>query len=78
MNLRLDLLDVMSPSDVLKEARRNQHRYSAEPHFSRTGKGSLVPVPIEGLVKETKHGVAFVRMLKRRLAKRGENSEPKK
>lgn len=69
MKLRLDLLDVMTPGDVLEEARRNQHRYSAEPIFSKTGIGSLSPTPIEDQAKEAQHGAAVVRKLKRRSAK---------
>jgi len=78
MKLRLDLLNVMTADDVLKEARRNQHRYSAEPVFSATGAGSLVPTSTGDFAKETERSATFVRKLKRRAKKLGRQlvSEP--
>ena len=69
MKLRIDLLDSITPDDILEEARRNQWRYSAEPIFSQTGVGSLSPMSIEDQAKEAEHNVAFVRKLERRATK---------
>jgi hypothetical protein len=43
MKLRLDLLEHLTAADILREAAANQHRYKAEPSFSKTGTGYLSP-----------------------------------
>ena len=43
MKLRLDLLEHLTTADVLEEGAANQHRYKAEPSFSKTGTGYLSP-----------------------------------
>ena len=77
MKLRIDLLDAMTPDDILEEARRNQWRYSAEPIFSQTGVGCLSPLSIEDQAKEAKHNAAFIRKLERRAAKCKRHSKSK-
>jgi len=41
MKLRTDLLKKLTADDILEEAAVNQHRYKAEPTFSKTGTGYL-------------------------------------
>ena len=41
MKLRLDLLEHLSNEEILEEVLANNHRYKAEPLFSKTGVGSL-------------------------------------
>ena len=41
MKLRTDLLKFATPAETLKEALANNPRYKPEPHFSKTGTGSL-------------------------------------
>src|SRR5207244_2741356 len=41
MKLRYDLAMKVTPKMALAEAQANQHRYKAEPLFSKTGTGSL-------------------------------------
>jgi hypothetical protein len=69
MKLRLDLLNAVTLKDVMAEALHNQHRYSAEPRFSKTGVGSLSPTSIEDYAKEAKRSTDFVKRIKKRSTK---------
>ena len=74
MKLRLDLLKELTVEDVLDRALENQHRYSAEPLFSRTGVGSLSRSSMQDYAKEEKRNTAQIRKLKRRAAAHGKPS----
>jgi hypothetical protein len=67
MKLRLDLLKHLTADDILEEAAANQHRYQAEPNFSKTGVGSLRPATVEERTQEEARSEALIRKLKKRL-----------
>jgi len=69
MKLRLDLLEHLTAEDILEEAVANQHRYKAEPTFSKTGVGYLAPASIEERVQEVARSEALVQKLKKRVEK---------
>ena len=65
MKLRYDLAAKVTPEMVLKEALANQHRYKAEPLFSKTGTGSLSSASTSDSVAETARSMARIRKLTR-------------
>ena len=76
MKLRLDLLAKLTPEDILEEAKANQHRYKAEPTFSKTGTGFLSPRSTEDSAREAERSQALGEKLTRRLRKSGKNAGP--
>ena len=74
MKLRLDLLEHLTAADILKEAAANQHRYKAEPSFSKTGIGHLSPRSMADSANEAARSEALTRKLTRRLRKNGKNA----
>ncbi|MEO6052973.1 MAG: hypothetical protein ABIP97_03080 [Chthoniobacterales bacterium] len=77
MKLRLDLLEQVTPADILKEAAANQHRYKAAPTFSKTGIGHLSPRSTADSANEATRSKALTQKLTRRLQKNGKNSDKK-
>lgn len=73
MKLRLDLLEHLTAEDIRKAAEDSVHRFKPEPHFSKTGTGSLSSASTEERAKEVEHSMALTRKLKRR-ARRSEKS----
>lgn len=71
MKLRLDLLEQLTAADILEEAVANQHRYKAEPSFSKTGVGYLSPRSTEDSAREAERSKALTRKLTARLRKNG-------
>ncbi|HTA29502.1 MAG TPA: hypothetical protein VK731_03415 [Candidatus Cybelea sp.] len=76
MKLRLDLLGLLTPADVLKDAAANQHRYKAEPSFSQTGTGHLSPRSMTDSANEAARSQALTQKLMRRLRKNGKKNAP--
>jgi hypothetical protein len=74
MKLRLDLLEHLTAADILEEAAANQHRYKAEPSFSKTGIGHLSPRSMTDSANEAARSEALTRKLTRRLRKNGKNA----
>ncbi len=74
MKLRLDLLEHLTAADVLEEAAANQHRYKAEPSFSKTGTGYLSPKSTADSANEAARSEALTRKLTRRLQKNGKRA----
>src|SRR5271154_1997136 len=74
MKLRLDLLKRLTAADILSEAAANQHRYKAEPSFSKTGVGHLSPRSTKDSVIEGERSEALIRKLRRRLWKNGKSA----
>jgi hypothetical protein len=74
MKLRLDLLEHLTAADILKEAAANQHRYKAEPSFSKTGTGHLSPRSMADSANEATRSEALIRKLTRRLQKNGKST----
>ena len=71
MKLRTDLLKHLTAEDILQEAKANQHRYRAEPSFSKTGTGHLSPRSTEDSANEAASGEALTRKLTHRLRQNG-------
>ena len=74
MKLRTDLLEHLTAADILEEAAANQHRYKAEPSFSKTGIGHLSPRSMADSANEDARGEALTQKLTRRLRKNGKNA----
>jgi len=74
MKLRLDLLKHLTAADILEEAVANQHRYKAEPSFSKTGVGHLSPRSMADSVIEARRSEALTRKLTRRLGRTGKKT----
>ncbi|NJK92205.1 MAG: hypothetical protein HC904_10470 [Blastochloris sp.] len=71
MKLRVDLLEHLTTEDVIEEALANQHRYKAEPTFSKTGTGYLSPRSTQDSVKEAERSRALTTKLTTRLQESG-------
>jgi hypothetical protein len=52
MKLRLDLVEKLTPEMVMESVLANNHRYKAEPTFSKTGVGYLAPQTPEDSARE--------------------------
>ena len=84
MRLRYDLATKVTPKMVLKEAQANQHRYKAEPLFSKTGTGSLSSSSTKDSAAEEARSTARIQKLTRAAktngtkatAKTGRSSKP--
>ena len=74
MKLRVDLLKHLTAADILEEAAANQHRYRAEPSFSKTGRGHLSPRSMADSANEAARSEALTRKLTRRLRKSGKDA----
>ena len=74
MKLRLDLLEHLTAADILEEAAANQHRYKAEPSFSKTGTGYLSPRSTMDSANEAARSEELTRKLTRRLRKNGNSA----
>ena len=68
MKLRFDLLEQLTDQDILDEVVANNHRYSAEPAFAKTGVGYLKALSVAERCEEGKSIAAFVDRLKDRVA----------
>ena len=77
MKLRLDLLEKLTAADILEEAAANQHRYKAEPSFSKTGTGHLSPRSTVDSANEATRSEALTRKLTERLQSNGNSGETK-
>jgi hypothetical protein len=75
MKLRTDLLEHLTAADILQEAAANQHRYKAEPSFSKTGVGHLSPRSTGDSVNEAARSEALTQKLTRRLNKNGKSGK---
>lgn len=68
MKLRTDLLKYLTTEDVLEEALANNHRYSAEPVFAKTGVGYLKSATEEEKTQEMARSTALIKRLEQRKA----------
>ncbi len=71
MKLRLDLLEHLTDEDILEEVLANNHRYKPEPHFSKTGVGTLSSASTEERAQEEARSTALIARLKKRAEIRG-------
>ena len=77
MKLRTDLLKKLTAEDILEEAAVNQHRYKAEPTFSKTGTGYLSPRSTEDSARDAERSRALGEKLTKRLRETGKKSARK-
>ena len=63
--------DALVALDVIEEALANQHRYKAEPTFSKTGTGHLSPRSTEDSASEAQRSQALTEKLMTRLHESG-------
>ncbi len=77
MKLRLDLLEHLTDEDILEEVLANNHRYKPEPHFSKTGVGSLSSASTEERAQEEARSTARIQRAMQRLKPSGGKSNPK-
>lgn len=71
MKLRLDLLEQVTAEDLLEEVLANNHRYKPEPHFSKTGTGSLSPASTSELANEEARNTELIQKLTQRSRENG-------
>lgn len=71
MKVRYDLAAKVTPAMVLQEALANQHRYKAEPLFSRTGTGNLSSASTNDSAGATARSMARIRKLMQLAKKNG-------
>jgi hypothetical protein len=77
MKLRLDLVKQLRPQDLLASVERNNHRYKAEPLFSKTGTGSLLSASINERANEVTLNTELIQKLSQRASKRGKKPTAK-
>ena len=73
MKLRLDLVEKLTEADLRKEILANNHRYKPEPHFSKTGTGTLSSASTAERANEEKRSTALIQKLKKRSPRNGRN-----
>lgn len=66
--LRLDLLEFVTPKDIIEEAQANNPRYKPEPSLGKTGVGYLRPASPDERQQEIVRSEAFSKRLKARAA----------
>jgi hypothetical protein len=75
MKLRLDLLEHLIDEDILEEVLANNHRYKPEPHFSKTGVGTLSSASTEERAQEEARSTALIERLKQRAQASGRKNK---
>lgn len=78
MKLRTDLLQKLRPEDVMESVEMNNHRYKAEPLFSKTGTGSLSSTSISERASEVERNTGLIRKLTKRVQSTGKRNGSKK
>jgi hypothetical protein len=66
--LRVDLLEYVTPEDLIAEAGANVSRFKPEPLLARTGKGYLRPATPQEREAEIRRSDEFIRRLEARRA----------
>jgi hypothetical protein len=77
MKLRYDLAMKVTPKMVLQEAQANQHRYKAEPLFSKTGTGSLSSASMKDSAAEAERSTERIQKLMHAAKKNGTKAAAK-
>lgn len=73
MKLRTDLLAKLRPEDVLESVETHNHRYKAEPLFSKTGTGSLSSASTSERANEVERNSVLIRKLTKRAGTPGKS-----
>lgn len=66
MKLRTDLLAKLRPEEVMESVEANNHRYKAEPLFSKTGTGSLSSASTSERANEVERNTDLIQKLTQR------------
>jgi hypothetical protein len=66
MKVRTDLLAKLRPEDVVESVETHNHRYKAEPLFSKTGTGSLSSASNSERASEVERNTDLIRKLNQR------------
>jgi len=77
MKLRLDLLKELRPEDVLEEVLANNHRYKADPNFSKTGIGTLSSASTKERAEEAARSTVLIQRLHERARRNGKQTGKK-
>ena len=77
MKLRTDLAMHVTPEMVEEEALANQHRYKAEPRFSKTGVGTLLSASTKDSAAEVARSTARIQKAMRQLRRTGKSKPGK-
>lgn len=75
MKLRFDLVEKITPEMLMESVLANNHRYKAEPLFSKTGTGSLSSASTEDRAKEEKLSMEATRKLMNESGKNGNDGD---
>ncbi len=78
MKLRTDLLAKLRPEEVVESVEANNHRYKAEPLFSKTGTGSLSSASTSERANEVERNTGLIRKLTKRAEQLGKSDSGKK
>ena len=78
MKLRTDLLAKLLAEDVMENVETHNHRYKAEPLFSKTGTGSLSSASTSERASEVERNTELIRKLTKRAQPAGKNNGSKK
>jgi len=78
MKLRTNLLAKLLPEDVMESVETHNHRYKAEPLFSKTGTGSLSSASTSERASEVERNTELIRKLTKRAQPAGKNNGSKK
>ena len=78
MKVRPDLVECLTAEDLMEEVLANNHRYKAEPNFSKTGVGTLSSASIEERANEVKRNTELIERLKKRLQQSGRKNARKR
>jgi hypothetical protein len=74
MKLRTDLLAKLRPEDVMESVEAHNHRYKAEPLFSKTGTGSLSSASTSERASEVERNTDLIRKLTKRAGALGKSN----
>jgi hypothetical protein len=74
MKLRTDLAEHLTAEDLCRAAEESVHRFKPEPHFSKTGTGSLSSASTEERAREVAHSMELTRKLEQRAKRNGKRS----
>lgn len=73
MKLRTDLLAKLRPEDLMESVEAHNHRYKAEPLFSKTGTGSLSSASTSERANEVERNTDLIRKLNKRAESAGKS-----
>ena len=76
MKLRFDLVEKVTAEMLMESVLANNHRYKAEPLFSKTGTGSLSSASTSDCAAEIERSTARIQKLMRTVRESGTKDTP--